>query len=167
MSPKRTRLNECPPEISIGAMVVIDAVVRLLPGALGAEDGAVDETFTDGLIEYPQYTRPRDFRGMGVPDILLSGNHQLIRRWREGIADSRQLWRAIQAQGYAHSALTVCRFITCLRRAAEVGQSSEAHTSPYTRRQGPSARAVSCTWVRPDATRSSAAWTPRSPKPIT
>jgi transposase len=91
----------------------------------------------------------------------------LIRRWREGIADSRQLWRAIQAQGYAHSALTVCRFITCLRRAAEVGQSSEAHTSPYTRRQGPSARAVSCTWVRPDATRSSAAWTPRSPKPIT
>jgi len=72
-----------PVELSIGdyvlsggelpAMVVIDSVVRLLPGALGAEDGAADETFTDGLIEHPQYTRPRDFRGMQVPDILLSG----------------------------------------------------------------------------------------------
>lgn len=81
-----------PMELSIGdyvlsggelaAMVVVDAVVRLLPGALGAEDGAADETFADGLIEYPQYTRPREFRGMGVPDVLLSGNHQLIARWR-------------------------------------------------------------------------------------
>src|SRR5262245_6571541 len=63
-----------PLELSIGdyvlsggelaAMVVVDAVVRLLPGALGAEDGAADETFTDGLVEYPQYTRPREFRGM-------------------------------------------------------------------------------------------------------
>src|SRR3954469_22647137 len=81
-----------PLELSIGdyvlsggelaAMVVIDAVVRLLPGALGAEDGAADETFTDGLLEHPQYTRPRDFRGMGVPDILLSGNHAAIAKWR-------------------------------------------------------------------------------------
>jgi tRNA (guanine37-N1)-methyltransferase len=81
-----------PIELSIGdyvlsggelaAMVVIDSVVRLLPGALGAEDGAADESFADGLLEYPQYTRPRDFRGMGVPDILLSGNHQAIARWR-------------------------------------------------------------------------------------
>ena len=81
-----------PIEVSIGdyvlsggelpAMVVIDSVVRLLPGALGAEDGAADETFTDGLIEHPQYTRPRDFRGMQVPDVLLSGNHAAIARWR-------------------------------------------------------------------------------------
>jgi tRNA (guanine37-N1)-methyltransferase len=81
-----------PIELSIGdyvlsggelpAMVVIDAVVRLLPGALGAEDGALDETFTDGLIEHPQYTRPRDYRGMQVPDVLLSGNHAAIARWR-------------------------------------------------------------------------------------
>src|SRR6476619_5990592 len=81
-----------PTEISIGdyvlsggelaAMVIIDAVVRTLPGALGAETGAHDESFADGLLEYPQYTRPRDFRGMGVPDILLSGNHQAIARWR-------------------------------------------------------------------------------------
>jgi transposase len=60
----------------------------------------------------------------------------LIRRWREGVTDSRQLWREIQAQGYAHSARTVCRFITRLRRAAEVGQSPEAQTSPYTRPSG-------------------------------
>jgi tRNA (guanine37-N1)-methyltransferase len=82
-----------PIELSIGdyvlsggelaAMVVIDAVVRLLPGALGAEDGAADETFADGLLEYPQYTRPREYRGMSVPDILLSGNHAAIARWRQ------------------------------------------------------------------------------------
>jgi len=81
-----------PTEVSIGdyvlsggelaAMVVIDAVVRLLPGALGAEDGAADETFADGLIEHPQYTRPREFRGMAVPDVLLGGNHAAIRKWR-------------------------------------------------------------------------------------
>jgi tRNA (guanine37-N1)-methyltransferase len=81
-----------PIEVSIGdyvlsggelpAMVVIDSVVRLLPGALGAEDGAADETFADGLIEHPQYTRPREFRGMNVPDILLSGNHAAIAKWR-------------------------------------------------------------------------------------
>jgi len=81
-----------PIELSIGdyvlsggelaAMVVIDAVVRLLPGALGAEDGAADESFADGLLEYPQYTRPREFRGMGVPDMLLSGNHGAIAKWR-------------------------------------------------------------------------------------
>jgi tRNA (guanine37-N1)-methyltransferase len=81
-----------PIELSIGdyvlsggelaAMVVVDAIVRLLPGALGAEDGAADETFTDGLIEHPQYTRPREFRGMNVPDVLLSGNHKLIAQWR-------------------------------------------------------------------------------------
>src|SRR5437870_3986598 len=66
----------------IAAMVVIDAVVRLLPGALGAEDGAADETFADGLIEHPQYTRPREYRGMPVPDVLLSGNHAAIAKWR-------------------------------------------------------------------------------------
>jgi tRNA (guanine37-N1)-methyltransferase len=66
----------------LAAMVVIDAVVRLLPGALGAEDGAADESFADGLLEYPQYTRPREFRGMAVPEVLLSGNHAAIAAWR-------------------------------------------------------------------------------------
>ena len=81
-----------PMELSIGdfvlsggevaAMVVIDAVVRLLPGALGAEDGAVDELFAGGLLEYPQYTRPREYRGLTVPEVLLSGNHAAIAKWR-------------------------------------------------------------------------------------
>src|SRR6476661_4367900 len=66
----------------LAAMVIVDAVVRLLPGALGAEDGAADETFANGLREYPQYTRPREFRDMKVPDILLSGNHAKIAAWR-------------------------------------------------------------------------------------
>ena len=81
-----------PTELSIGdyvlsggelaAMVIIDAVVRLIPGVLGAADGAVDETFADGLLEHPQYTRPRDFRGMQAPDVLLSGNHRAITAWK-------------------------------------------------------------------------------------
>jgi tRNA (guanine37-N1)-methyltransferase len=82
-----------PIELSIGdyvlsggelpAMVLIDTVVRLLPGVLGAEDGAADESFVDGLLEYPQYTRPREFRGMNVPDVLLSGHHAAIAKWRQ------------------------------------------------------------------------------------
>ncbi|HEX8521808.1 MAG TPA: tRNA (guanosine(37)-N1)-methyltransferase TrmD [Tepidisphaeraceae bacterium] len=66
----------------LAAMVIIDAVVRLLPGALGAETGASDETFADGLLEYPQYTQPREYNGMKVPDVLLSGNHAAIAKWR-------------------------------------------------------------------------------------
>jgi tRNA (guanine37-N1)-methyltransferase len=81
-----------PVELSIGdyvlsggevaAMVVVDAIVRLLPGAIGAEDGTEEESFADGLLEYPQYTRPREYRGMHVPEILLSGNHAAIAKWR-------------------------------------------------------------------------------------
>jgi transposase len=83
----------------------------------------------------------------------------LIRRWREGITDSRQLWREIRAQGYTHSARTVGRFITRLRRASDAGQAPEAHMSPYTRPQGPSARAVSFALVCPAAKRSPEAQT--------
>lgn len=64
------------------AMVVIDAVVRLIPGALGHEESAADESFSHGLLEYPHYTRPAEFRGMKVPEILLSGNHAEIEKWR-------------------------------------------------------------------------------------
>ena len=66
----------------LASMVVIDAAVRKLPGVLGAADGPVDESFTSGLLEYPQYTRPADFRGMAVPEVLTSGNHAAIARWR-------------------------------------------------------------------------------------
>ena len=79
-------------EISIGdyvltngglpAMVVIDAVVRLLPGVLGDQQSSADESFSHGLLEYPQYTRPAEFRGLQVPEVLLSGNHAEIAQWR-------------------------------------------------------------------------------------
>ena len=73
----------------LAAMIIIDAVVRLLPGALGDEDSAKDDSFSAGLLEYPQYTRPEVFRGMKVPDILLSGDHTKIAQWRKQQAPER------------------------------------------------------------------------------
>ncbi len=67
---------------TLAALVVTDAVVRLLPGVLGDEQSAADESFSHGLLEYPHYTRPAEFRGWKVPDILLSGNHAAIEAWR-------------------------------------------------------------------------------------
>lgn len=67
----------------LGAMVVIDSVVRLLPGVLGNEDSPIHDSFSTGLLEHPHYTRPADFRGMKVPDVLLSGNHAKIAEWRK------------------------------------------------------------------------------------
>lgn len=67
---------------ALPAMVVIDAVVRLLPGALGDDESSHEESFSHGLLEYPQYTRPAEFCGMKVPEVLLSGNHAEIAKWR-------------------------------------------------------------------------------------
>ncbi|MEQ6387805.1 tRNA (guanosine(37)-N1)-methyltransferase TrmD [Bacillaceae bacterium S4-13-58] len=67
----------------LGAMVIIDSVVRLLPRVLGNEESAIKDSFSTGLLEHPHYTRPQDFRGMKVPDILISGNHQKIDEWRK------------------------------------------------------------------------------------
>ena len=79
-------------EISIGdyvlsggepaAVVLVDAIVRLLPGALGSETSASNDSFSDGLLDFPHYTRPPEFRGHGVPEVLLGGNHAEIARWR-------------------------------------------------------------------------------------
>jgi tRNA (guanine37-N1)-methyltransferase len=90
-------------EVSIGdyvlsggeaaALVVIDAVARLVPGVLGNEASPVDESFREGLLEYPQYTRPREFLGMDVPEVLLSGNHEEIRRWRRKESIRRTILR--------------------------------------------------------------------------
>lgn len=84
-------------EVSIGdfvlsggepaAAVVIDAVARLLPGAVGNAASTADESFSAGLLEYPQYTRPAEFRGARVPDVLLSGDHEAIARWRRAEAE--------------------------------------------------------------------------------
>jgi tRNA (guanine37-N1)-methyltransferase len=96
---ERVREKFADDELSIGdyvltngalpAMVVIDAVVRLLPGALGDDASSHDESFSQGLLEYPQYTRPAEFRGMKVPDVLVSGNHAAIEKWRREQAKAR------------------------------------------------------------------------------
>jgi tRNA (guanine37-N1)-methyltransferase len=100
-------------EISVGdyvlsggetaAMVVIDAVTRLLPGALGKDESVAEESFSRGLLEYPQYTRPREFRGMTVPEVLLGGDHAKIAAWRREQSIERtmlrrpDLWQRAQA----------------------------------------------------------------------
>lgn len=96
---ERIRVGLNAREISIGdyvlsggepaAMVLIDSVVRLLPGALGDETSQADESFSAGLLEYPQYTRPREFRGMSVPEILISGDHAKIAAWRREQSQER------------------------------------------------------------------------------
>ena len=89
---ERIRVGIRAREVSIGdyvlsggepaAMVLIDALVRMIPGALGDETSAANDSFSGGLLEYPQYTRPREFRGMNVPEVLLSGDHGRIASWR-------------------------------------------------------------------------------------
>lgn len=90
---ERIRENLVTDEISIGdfvltggelaSMVIADSVVRLLPGVLGNEDSPILDSYSSGLLEHPHYTRPADFRGMKVPDVLISGNHKRIEEWRE------------------------------------------------------------------------------------
>jgi tRNA (guanine37-N1)-methyltransferase len=97
---ERIRLGLKPREISVGdfvcnggevpAMVVIDTVVRYVPGVLGDAESVKEESHSDpGRIEYPQYTRPRVFRGMAVPEVLVSGNHQEVARWRQRQSEAR------------------------------------------------------------------------------
>ena len=74
---------------ALPAMVVIDAVARLLPGVLGDDESSHDESFSHGLLEYPQWTRPADFRGLKVPEVLLNGNHAEIEKWRREQAKLR------------------------------------------------------------------------------
>jgi len=74
---------------ALAAVVVIDAVARLVPGVLGHAESAGDESFSAGLLEYPQYTRPPEYRGMAVPEILKSGNHEAIEKWRREQARER------------------------------------------------------------------------------
>jgi tRNA (guanine37-N1)-methyltransferase len=100
---ERVRDQVATEEISIGdyvltggelpAMVLLDAVVRLLPGAVGDEQSVELDSFTRGLLDYPHYTRPAEFRGFKVPDVLLSGHHEQVRRWRKRQAVARTLAR--------------------------------------------------------------------------
>lgn len=100
---ERVRQHLVTEELSIGdyvltngvlpAAVVVDAVVRLLPGVLGGEGATGEESFADGLLEYPQYTRPFSFRGMTVPDVLRSGDHEAVAAWRR-----EQAWERTRAR---------------------------------------------------------------------
>lgn len=100
----RVRTDLCDGELSIGdyvlgggevaAMVVLEAVGRLVPGVMGNAASAGDESFSDGLLEYPQFTKPAEFRGMGVPEVLRSGDHGRIARWRR----ARALRRTIESR---------------------------------------------------------------------
>lgn len=100
---ERVRESVVSREISIGdyvltggelpCMVVVDALARMIPGVLGEEESAVKDSFYDGLLEYPQYTRPREYRGLKVPEILLSGDHGRIARWRRQQSLKRTLER--------------------------------------------------------------------------
>jgi len=90
---ERIRNNFVDQEVSIGdyvltggeipAMVLVDAIARLLPGVLGHDESKKNDSFYNGILDYPHYTRPQEFKGMEVPEILLSGNHQLVDRWRK------------------------------------------------------------------------------------
>jgi tRNA (guanine37-N1)-methyltransferase len=108
---ERVREHLVDEELSIGdyvltggelpALVVLDAVARLIPGVLGAEESALEESFSESLLEYPQYTRPADFRGWTVPDILLSGHHGEIAKWRRNQSLMRTLQRRPDLLGKA------------------------------------------------------------------
>lgn len=76
----------------LAAMTIMDSVIRLLPGVLGKEESHIEDSFSTGLLEHPHYTRPRDFRGMAVPDVLLSGNHKKISEWRQK-ESLRRTWK--------------------------------------------------------------------------
>lgn len=100
---ERIREQLATDEVSIGdfvltggelaALVIADAVSRLIPGVLGDETSCVTDSFSSGLLEYPQYTRPADYNGMTVPEVLLSGNHAEIEKWRRKMALKRTLER--------------------------------------------------------------------------
>jgi len=113
-------------EISIGdyvlsggelaAMVIVDATARLLPGVLGSEASPLDDSYATGLLEYPQYTRPPVYRGWSVPEVLLSGNHAQITKWRREQAILRTLKRRPELLGKANLCLEEVQLISRLKQ---------------------------------------------------
>ncbi len=122
---ERIRLHLVTDEISIGdyvltggelpALILIDAVARLLPGVLGDPDGASDDSHATGLLEYPHYTRPPEFRGEGVPEILLSGDHAKIAKWRREQSLLRTLERRPDLLDKLELSEEDQKFIQCLK----------------------------------------------------
>ncbi len=126
---ERIRKHWVDDEISIGdyvlsggefaALVVVDVVARLIPGVLGDAASCVEESFSDGLLEYPQYTRPREFKGFNVPEVLLSGNHEEIRKWRRFESLKRTFERRPDLLRSSSLTEDEKRFIEELRRKRE------------------------------------------------
>jgi len=124
---ERVRQHLVTDEISIGdyvlsggemaAMVVVDAVVRLLPGVLGSEGTAIDDSHANGLLEYPQYTRPAVYRGWAVPQVLLSGDHGQIARWRREQAVQRTIERRPELLDKANLNLAERQLVSRLRKS--------------------------------------------------
>jgi tRNA (guanine37-N1)-methyltransferase len=103
----------------MAAMVIVDAVSRLVPGVLGSDESATADSFSDGLLEYPQYTRPPEFRGLVVPDILLSGNHLEIARWRRRMALERTWLKRPDLIAGARLSEEDKKYLRCLEKAGE------------------------------------------------
>ena len=134
---ERVREHLVTDEISIGdyvlsggelaAMVVVDAVVRLLPGVLGSEASSLDDSHSNGLLEYPQYTRPAVYRGWSVPEVLLSGNHAQIAQWRRQQAIVRTVERRPELLGKAALNLEERRLVNRLSPTLTLPLSDEIH----------------------------------------
>ena len=134
---ERVREHLVTDEISIGdyvlsggelaAMVVIDAVVRLLPGVLGSEASSLDDSHSSGLLEYPQYTRPAVYKGWSVPEILLSGNHAQIAKWRRQQAIIRTVERRPELLDKANLNLEERRLVNRLSPTPTLPLSDEIH----------------------------------------
>jgi transposase len=152
------REEAAPPPLHARWVAIYDAVRTLraqgIPIATLARQLGISRPTVYAYLRRDTPPGPRRLQRRPSARVLTPYVPYLIRRWRESGADSRQLWREIRALGFAHSARTVCRFITQLRRASEGGYAPEVHTSPYTRPRGPSARAVSFVMVCPAAHRS-------------
>jgi tRNA (guanine37-N1)-methyltransferase len=128
---ERVREQFVDEEISIGdyvltggelaAMVVIDAISRLLPGVLGSDRSAAEDSFFNSLLEYPQYTRPFDYRGSLVPEVLVSGNHQSIARWRRKEALKRTWIRRPELLNRAELSPEDREFLDEIKKEREVG----------------------------------------------
>ena len=117
----------------LGALVVIDAVARLVPGVLGSDESSEDESFTTGLLEYPQYTRPAEFRGARVPEVLLGGNHADITAWRREQSLSLTLRRRPELLDTAPLTDADRDMLARLRRSAEVAATLEARGLAFER----------------------------------
>ena len=109
----------------LAAMVVVDAVSRLLPGVLGSDDSAREDSFSEALLEYPQYTRPFEFRGRPVPEILLSGDHAAIALWRRKEALKRTWCRRPDLLTKANLSKRDEEFLEALREGRETGMEGD------------------------------------------